>query len=781
MTARRASFISSLPLVVALALLASFATTPRSQAATLPARGIYRVYPGVMKDFRPLLRLGLDVAGVGPGGSLDLVLTLAERDQVRALGFDPLPLDLWAGTAPGAAQSPLLNPNLGAYHTYAEAHDEMVAYVAAHPTIALLDTIGTSLEGRVIEAVKISDNVAVQETEPEALVVGCHHARELMSVELPLYLMRRLLDGYGTDPVLTSLVNERQIWIVPIVNPDGYVYVQNNSGGQSDSWWRKNRRVNGDGSIGVDLNRNYSFNWGYDDVGSSPNPSAETYRGTASFSEPEISGLRDFMAVHAFSISASFHSYGALFLYPWGYAPLDTPDNAIFKALGDSVSSQNGYLAGNPKNGAIYLTNGDMDDWAYGDTTTKPRLYGFTFELNTAAQGGFAPADALIGPTCVLNWGPLLTLLRYADAPRRILPPSRPTAPGYNVVSGSLSVSWSYPAPDPVNPPARHDLRRITSVTIGTDDAESGVGAWDSLGFAWSGTRHASGVRSFWSGSGNNRTSLLTAKAGIDAAPGESLVTMAYWDLESNYDYWYLEVSADGGATWTAVPGNWTTNFNPFGANDGNGVTGSSGGVFQRAAFTLGAFAGSQVLVRFRCSTDAANALEGLYLDDVAPLPFQSGITDLDTQSPSNSYVLSPIPNAATWFQVRGDDAEGQAGYWGPRSKFDPSVSGVAEGPPRAPTADRIGQNVPNPFNPETEIEFEIGAGQGGPYRLDIYDASGRHVARLAEGRDVGTGGRRSVWWGGRSDAGVDVGSGIYFVTLETVRGRTSSKISLLR
>jgi carboxypeptidase T len=750
-------------------------------AGTLPERAIYRVDLKRVGDLAPLLELGLDIAGKGPGESLDLILTPDERDRVRALGLEPVRIDLGLSTVSGAAQSPLLSPNLGEYHTVAETAAEMSAYVAAHPSIARLDTIGLSLEGRSILAVEISDNVGVDEGEPEALVVGCHHARELMSVEIPLYLMRRLLDGYGTDPVITSLVNGRSIWIVPLLNPDGHVYVEQNSGGQPGSWWRKNRRPNADGSYGVDLNRNYGYRWAWDNVGSSGTPASEVYRGTAPFSEPEAVAFRDFVNAHAFTISASIHSYGELFLYPWGYSTLDTPDHSVFHAMGDSVALQNGYLAGNPKSGAIYLTNGDLDDWMYGDTSARPAAFAFTFEVNTAAQGGFGPPDNLIPPTCEENWGPLLTLLRYADEPRRILPPPRPAAPWFASSSSGVDLHWAVAAPDPSNPPVRHHVRRIASLTTGVDDAESGFGAWDSLRFSWTTARRASGVRSFWSGSGNSRTSVLTSLASVDAVPGESLAVMAYWDLENGFDYWYLEASMDGGATWVRLPGNRTTVNNPFGKNEGNGVTGSSGGGFLRAAFTWGIVGGRQVLVRFRCVTDVANAGEGLYLDDIAPTAFEGGIVDTDTGSPEERFALAP-PGAVTWFQARGVDAEGQRGTWSPRVPYVPGVSAVSDGSVTAPaTADRIVSSAPNPFNPRTRIRFELGRGNPGRYRVTVHDAAGRLLAVLEEGSDSGEGVQRTAVWDGLDTGGRPAGSGVYVVRLASGRGSVSRKITLLR
>jgi hypothetical protein len=741
-------------------------------------RSLYRVPPLKAEPLRRLLRLGLDIAGTGSDGSIHVLLDASELAAVEALGIEPQPLaSRGPNGAAGVANAP---PGLGDYHTYAETIAEMTSYVAAHPAIARLDTIGVSLEGRLILGVKISDQVGVDEAEPEVLVVGCHHARELMSVELPLYLMRRLLDGYGSDPLLTSLVDTREIWIVPIVNPDGYVYVQSNSGGQPDNWWRKNRRPNGDGSFGVDLNRNYGFNWGYDDLGSSPTPSSDVYRGAGPFSEPETAAIRDFMAAHAFKISASFHSYGDLFLYPWGFGAIDTPDNPIFAAFGDSVALQNGYQAGNPKNNAIYVTNGDMDDWAYGNTSLKPKLFGFTFELNTFEQGGFYPSDTLIPATCALNWGPLLTLLRYADEPRRIQVPARTAPPTFVAQSGSLAMQWTVPVPDPANPPVRHDVRKIDAVQRLLDDAEPGVSDWDTLRFSWSGARHASGTHSYYSGAGNGRESILTGRATLDVAAGDSVVVNAFWDFENFYDYWYAEASADGGATWQSLHGDRTTEDNPFGFNQGSGITSSSGGVFLRAAFSLAPFVGKQALVRFRCLTDGAVFGEGLYLDDVTPTGRYVGATITDTGSATTSYLLTPAPTSATSFQIRAIDGEAQAGRWSDRSAYSPGVTAV-ETSSLASAGDRLWPNAPNPFNPRTRFRYRVAPGDPGRFRIAVYDVSGRLVSVVMSGRDGGLGRDGAVEWVARDAAGRDLPSGVYLLRLETTRGSLERKITLLR
>ncbi|MGE5175667.1 MAG: M14 family zinc carboxypeptidase [Hyphomicrobiales bacterium] len=759
-----------------------WAASRAAAAAVAPVpsdRALYRIAAPKARDLGTLLRLGLDIAGTGPGGSLDLVLTTDDVARLRALGFAPALLGP-AGRGPlAAAESPTAKPGLGLYHTVDESNAEMATYAAAYPAIARLDTLGLTIEGRPIVAIEISDHVGLDEGEPEALVMGCHHARELMSVEVPLYLMRRLLDGYGVDPVLTSLVDGRDIWIVPIVNPDGHVYVEENANGQSDTWWRKNRRPNADGTFGVDLNRNYGYAWGYDDAGSSPTPSSEVYRGTGPFSEPETGAIRTFVDAHRFTVSLSFHSYGDLVLYPWGYFAGNTPDQAIFAALGDSMAVLNGYLAGNAASHAIYITNGDSDDWMYGEGAEKPRAYGFTIEVNTAAEGGFAPSESLIDPTCASNFGPMLALLRYADRPRRVLPPPRPVSPHVTADVGGYALRWHLAADDPDNEPVRYDLRRIGSVLRVLDDAEAGTADWDTTRFEWTTARHASGTHADWSGSGDSRVSLLTSKASLDVGSNDSLVVMAFWDLETNFDYWYAEASTDDGGTWTGLAGNFTTNLDPNGLNDGFGITGSSGS-WQRAAFSLLPFTGKQARVRFRCVTDASVHGEGLYLDDLAPTPRYAGVTVEDTGSPDSTAPLSPPPATPTWLDVRAVDAEGQSGRASVRVLFDPSVTGVA--------ADAVGRAgglriaaTPNPFNPSTTIRFSIPPGIPGAYRLDAYDVGGRWIARIAAGRDDGRGGSRAVVWDARDHAGRPLASGVYLLRLVTPGGARSAKLTLLR
>ena len=307
--------------------------------------------------------------------------------------------------------------NLGSYHTYTEMVDELKRVAAAYPNITRLVDIGDSWEktqgiaDRDIWALKISDNPEMEERrEPDVLIVGCHHARELITVEIPLAIIQTLTENYNKNSHITFLVDHREIWIVPMLNPDGHVYVE-----EVDSWWRKNRNTNGYSNAshqGVDLNRNYSFQWGYDNVGSSPHPQSDTYRGASPFSEPETQSLKNLVEKHHFVLSLSFHSFGNLFLFPWGYMNADTEDHATFKKLGKMYTRQNGYRYGNTKDGIIYKTNGEMNDWMYGEKESKDKIFGVTIEVGNS----FQPPESEVPELVRENVTPALRMILTAKS-----------------------------------------------------------------------------------------------------------------------------------------------------------------------------------------------------------------------------------------------------------------------------------------------------------------------------------------------------------------------------
>ncbi len=256
-------------------------------------------------------------------------------------------------------------PN-GRFHTYLELREDLFRLQETHPQIARVHDIGYSIEGRDILAIKISDNVEFDEMEAEVLLVGCHHAREWLSVEVPYYIAQYLVEQYDVDPEIKRMVDNSEVWIVPMLNPDGLEYSIH-----TFRWWRKNRRDNGDGSFGVDPNRNYSYMWGFDDEGSSPNGWSEVYRGKSPLSEPENDALSMLFIQREFQAAISYHTYSEIIYYPWDYTSEPTPDQELLHYLASTMSDlmrgvNNRYYQPMQASTGSYHTNGNFTDFAYG-------------------------------------------------------------------------------------------------------------------------------------------------------------------------------------------------------------------------------------------------------------------------------------------------------------------------------------------------------------------------------------------------------------------------------
>lgn len=306
--------------------------------------------------------------------------------------------------------------SMGGFYTYEEFLEHLDSMASQYPNlITIRQPIDTFLshEQRPIYWVKISDNPNVNETEPEVLYTAVHHAREPESLTQLIFYMYYLLENYGSNDEVTHLVNNTEMYFIPMLNPDGYVRNQltdANGGGL----WRKNRRDNGDGTFGVDLNRNYGHEWGYDNSGSSPITSNETYRGSAPFSEPETQAVKWFTEQHAFDLALNYHAFGNYVIYPWGYieSPL-SPDSNAFNAFASALTAENNYVAGTGFQTVGYATNGDSDDWMYGEQTSKPKIYSMTPEVGNSGDG-FWPTASRIEPIAKENLKPNLLLSHFA-------------------------------------------------------------------------------------------------------------------------------------------------------------------------------------------------------------------------------------------------------------------------------------------------------------------------------------------------------------------------------
>jgi carboxypeptidase T len=313
-----------------------------------------------------------------------------------------------------------------AYHDYAEMVAELQQAQADHGAIFSLFSLGTSYEGRTIWAGKISDSVGTDEVEPEVLFTHHQHAREHLTVEMALYTLRILTDEYGVNSQITNLVNNREIWMVFDMNPDGGEYDIATGTYRS---WRKNRQPNpGSSFVGTDLNRNWGYRWGCCG-GSSGTFSSETYRGASAFSAPETQVVRDFVnsrvvgGEQQITVAIDFHTYSELVLWPYGYTFTDVPadmtqdDHNVLVTMGQAMAATNGYTPEQASD--LYITDGTINDWLYG----VHRIMNYTFEMypRTSSQGGFYPPDEVIPAETSRNRAAVLYLLDQADCPYDVI------------------------------------------------------------------------------------------------------------------------------------------------------------------------------------------------------------------------------------------------------------------------------------------------------------------------------------------------------------------------
>jgi hypothetical protein len=279
-----------------------------------------------------------------------------------------------------------------------------------------------TVQGRTMWAIKISDNPAVNESsEPDALVIGTTHAREWIANEVVMFSINYILRNYGYNTSINSIVNETEMWFIPVLNPDGFQHSIDNDDFNNSYGvygWRKNaNESNGIAGFqdygsaqgdGVDLNRNLGYKWG--GTGSSGSPNDPTYRGTVTYSETENQILHLFARGRDFTMALSYHSYSGLNLYPWGYTYNGPEDSKLLQTIAQKMSSYNGYTA--QQGSALYPTSGDFTDYFYGTY----RIPAFTVELNHR-NARFIPEVEKIYEDTHLNIEVTLLMARLARDP----------------------------------------------------------------------------------------------------------------------------------------------------------------------------------------------------------------------------------------------------------------------------------------------------------------------------------------------------------------------------
>ena len=393
-----------------------------------PTSAQYQVLgPEGFDDVNAIAQTGASVDGI-EHGRVQITATATEVKMIRALGFrvelvsSPQEAPIDGGDAQLA-----FPPADAGYHDYGEMVAEINSLVASKPAIARKLTIGTSYEGRDMPLIKISDNVGTDEAEPEILFNFHQHAREHLTVEMALYTLHLLIDNYGTDSRITNLVNSREFWIVPDMNPDGGEYDIATGSYRS---WRKNRQPNaGSSNVGTDLNRNWSYQWGCCG-GSSGSTGSETYRGPSAFSAPETQRLRNFVngrvvnGTQQIKAHIDWHTYSQLVLWPYGYTTANTAPGLgvdaqqAFATLGQQMASTNGYTPEQASD--LYIADGTIIDWMWA----THGIFSYTIEMYpgpSGSGGGFYPPDEQIVTQTTRNREAVLLFSEAADCVYKVI------------------------------------------------------------------------------------------------------------------------------------------------------------------------------------------------------------------------------------------------------------------------------------------------------------------------------------------------------------------------
>ena len=565
---------------------------------------------------------------------------------------------------------------MGGYLKYNEMLAELDAMVQQYPNLITAKApISTFLshENRPIYHVKISDNPNVDENEPKALYTAIHHAREPMSLMETIFFMWYVLENYGTNEEITYLVNQTQLFFVPCINPDGYVYNETtnpNGGGM----WRKNRRNNGGGVYGVDLNRNYGYGWGT--TGTSTNTSNDTYCGTAPYSEPEVQAMRWLVQNHKFVSAFNAHTYARSILFPIGTTTAEFADHHdYFQAETNHMVQFNGYTA--MKSSALYPASGDSDDYMYKmdiGVGVKDTMFVHTPEVGTAfwqpSSEIIATCREMVFPNLVLahitrNYvvvkdtdpNSISTLSgNFNHSANRLGRMSGPVTvsiePLLNITSVGNAVVYDLALMQTSTGAISYTLNpniqfgNLVKYIIKTDN-----GLWvkrDTIVKTYGAynlqvTENATAVTN-WTGNWSTTSSTFVSspKCFTDTPTGNYVnnanttysyvptidLTNAYaaqitfyakWNIEADYDYVQFQVSTDGGATWIGQCGNYTnagTSANGSVQPNNQPVYDGVMSSWVMEEINLSDYLGQIIKVRFQLRSDGGTRKDGFYFDD---------------------------------------------------------------------------------------------------------------------------------------------------------------------
>ena len=601
--------------------------------------------------------------------------------------------------------------SMGGYLTYQEMLDQLDLMKSLYPQlISTKENISDfltegepdnsttpSIGGNGIKWVKISDNPTISsEEEPQILYTAIHHAREPNSLSQLVFYMWYLLENYELDNEIKSIVDNTELFFIPVVNPDGYLYNEKtdpNGGG----FWRKNRK-NGHG---VDNNRNYEYYingnsnngvWGGE--GASNNTSSSSYHGTGPFSEIENQAIKWFCEQHNFVMAFNNHSYGDLLLYPYGYtSDAPTPENEVFEIISEELVSRNGF--NNILSSGLYPAAGDSDDYMYGTIGTHNKIYAMTPEIGSEFWPPSSQIEEIAKSMMYLNTTSAKMVNNYA-----VLNDTSPAFIGDEVIinqtfnlkrmgisgNGNFTISVNpislniSAVGDPIlfsnlelleetNGSIQYTLLNDTQpgdnivfelivnngnyeqkvlvkkvygkiIPVFEDYGNSVTNNFNNNGWNTTNTSFVSPSSSITdSPNGNyqnneNKTITISEEVILNNAISANITFYAKWDIENNWDYVQLEVSLDNGNSWIPQCGLFTNE----GSDNQTQPTGEplydgSQNDWVLEQIDLNDYLGEEITIRFNFVTDGEVRADGFYFDDLT-------INVIDNEALGNSDII---------------------------------------------------------------------------------------------------------------------------------------------
>ena len=595
---------------------------------------------------------------------------------------------------------------MGGYLTLNELYAQLDSMRLLFPNlVSQRQVIGTftTQNGRNLYYVKLSDNPDISESEPKVYYQALVHAREPMGMQQLFFFMWYLLENYSSNSEIQYLLNNAELFFIPCANPDGYEYNRqtNPSGG---GMWRKNRKTNNGGSFGVDLNRNFGYMWGYDNNGSSPDPTTDTYRGTSAFSEPETQAVKWFCETLQPRLLLDYHCYSDVLLYPWGYMNQKCPDSLVYFVYSSFLTSENNFAYGTAYETIGYNANGGSFDWYYGEQGTKEKIIGWGPEAGDPTDG-FWPAQSRIIDIAknyvAMNMYAARFALRFAHVHDRtdsylfgtnqqfvfeiqnlgmditgqhtvsiipvaniasvgtqklfsgmVLLESRTDSISFQIASGLIqgdelvfvcAINNGFFT--------RYDtIRKVYGQpAILFEDQCSSIANWTG---SWGVTTSqfvspsSSITDSPFGNYPNNTTTSLTMSSQINLsdAVAARLKFYAKWNIEKGYDYVQLLISDNNGVSWTPLCGKYTVKGTAS-QSPGEPVYDGAKYNWVEEEIILDHWLGSQVKFRFELVSDWWTNADGFYFDDF----IVEAIIDNPTQSELEQMLMAKVyPNPAS-------------------------------------------------------------------------------------------------------------------------------------